>query len=157
MSKKLVILMGIQGSGKSTFYFKYLSGDYVRVNLDTLKTRHQEKLLVEKCIRDGVSFAVDNTNPTKFDRERYIPLAKEAGYRIVGYLMECDIEKCIETNNARVGKERIPEVGIFATLKKLEIPSFEEGFDELYFVRNDGINMNIESLTDEHIYNFIEL
>jgi predicted ABC-type ATPase len=47
MEKVLVIMMGIQGSGKSTFYHQFLAKDFVRVNLDTLKTRNQEKLLIE--------------------------------------------------------------------------------------------------------------
>ena len=50
MSKTIVILMGLQGSGKSTFYSRHLADDFVRVNLDTLKTRHQEKLLIEECM-----------------------------------------------------------------------------------------------------------
>ena len=50
MQKTLVIMIGLQGSGKSTFYEKHLSADYVRVNLDTLKTRHQESLLIDGCV-----------------------------------------------------------------------------------------------------------
>ena len=73
MEKVLVIMMGIQGSGKSTFYHNFLAKNFVRVNLDTLKTRNQEKLLIEDCIKQGKSFVVDNTNPTKADREIYIP------------------------------------------------------------------------------------
>ena len=73
MEKTMVIMIGIQGSGKSTFYHKYLANSYVRINLDTLKTRHQEELLISECIKDGKSFAIDNTNPTRADRQRYIP------------------------------------------------------------------------------------
>lgn len=40
MSKTIAILMGVQGSGKSTFYKTYLYDNFVRVNLDTLKTRY---------------------------------------------------------------------------------------------------------------------
>jgi hypothetical protein len=38
-------------------------------------------------------------------------------------------------NEMRVGKERIPAVAIHATYKKLEKPTRQEGFDELYSVR----------------------
>ena len=145
MDKTLAIIMGIQGSGKSTFYRKHLSKDFVRVNLDTLKTRHQEKLLIEKCLQQGKSFAVDNTNPTKADRQRYIPAAKDAGYRIIGYFMESKLQACIERNNNRTGSARIPAMAIAATSNKLQIPSYDEGFDELYFVKNDGKTMTIEN------------
>lgn len=142
--QKMVIMMGIQGSGKSTFYHKYLEEDYIRVNLDTLKTRYQEQLLIQKCIEDRNNFAIDNTNPTKEDRQRYIPMAREAGYRIIGYFMESKLQPCIERNNQRIGKEKIPTAAIAATSNKLQIPSYDEGFDELYFVKNDGYTMAIE-------------
>lgn len=144
MDKTVVILIGLQGSGKSTFYKMYLSLDYVRVNLDTLKTRHQENLLIDECIAGQKSYAIDNTNPTRLDRERYIIPAKEAGYRVVGYFMESKIKNCLRQNALREGKARVPEKAIAATSNKLEIPSYDEGFDELYFVKNDGETMTIE-------------
>lgn len=144
MEKTLVIMIGIQGSGKSTFYHKYLADSYVRVNLDTLKTRHQEELLISECIKDGKSFAIDNTNPTRADRQRYIPLAQYAGYKVIGYFMESKLKTCIERNNQRTGTARIPTTAIAATSNKLQMPSYDEGFDEIYFVKNDGETMVIE-------------
>lgn len=144
MEKTMIVMIGIQGSGKSTFYHQYLEGNYVRVNLDTLKTRHQENLLISECIRDEKSFVVDNTNPTRADRQRYIPLAQHAGYRIVGYFMESKLKPCIERNNQRTGKEKIPVSAIAATSNLLQMPSYDEGFDELHFVKNDGHTMIIE-------------
>ena len=143
MEKVLAIMMGIQGSGKSTFYHQFLAKDFVRVNLDTLKTRHQEKLLIEDCIKQRKNFAVDNTNPTKDDRQRYITLAKAAGYKIIGYFMESKLKECIERNNLRQGKEKIPTIAIASTSNKFQMPSFDEGFDELYFVKNDGKTMTV--------------
>ncbi len=149
MEKILVIIMGIQGSGKSTFYNQFLANDFVRINLDTLKTRHQEKLLIEECIKSGKSFAIDNTNPTKDDRQRYIPSAKAAGYKIIGYFMESKLKQCIERNNLRQGKEKIPTIAIASTSNKLQMPSYDEGFDELYFVKNDGKTMTVSEWREE--------
>jgi len=143
MVKTLVILMGLQGSGKSTFYRQFLSDEFVRVNLDTLKTRNKEAELVEECLAKGTSFAVDNTNPAKADRQRYIPVAREHGYKVVGYFMESKLKDCMERNEKRQGKEKIPRTAIAATSNKLEMPSYEEGFDELYFVKNDGVTMTV--------------
>ena len=142
--KKMIIMMGLQGSGKSTFYLKFLSEDYIRVNLDTLKTRHRERLLIDECIGEGKNFVIDNTNPTRADRARYISLAKEQGYHVIGYFMESKIKDCIARNSLREGKARVPNTAIAATSNKLEIPSYEEEFDELYFVKNDGVSMTIE-------------
>ena len=144
MEKTLVLLMGIQGSGKSTFYRKFLAEEYIRVNLDTLKTRNREKLLTESCIAEGKSYAVDNTNPTREDRQRYIPDAKAAGYRVIGYFMESKLKACIERNEQREGTAKIPSMAIAATSNRLQMPSYDEGFDELYFVKNDGQTMTVE-------------
>lgn len=144
MSKTIAIMMGLQGSGKSTFYSRHLADEFVHVNLDTLKTRHQEKLLIEECMQNERNFAIDNTNPTRLDRERYIKPAREAGYRVIGYFLESKIKDCMQRNALREGKARVPEKAIAATSNKLEIPSYEEGFDELYFVKNNGETMTIE-------------
>ena len=144
MEKTMVLMIGIQGSGKSTFYHQYLADDYVRVNLDTLKTRNREEQLVSECFREGKCFAVDNTNPTRADRQRYIPLAQYWGYKVVGYFTESKLQTCIKRNNQRSGSAKIPATAIAATSNKLQLPSFDEGFDELYFVKNDGQTMTIE-------------
>lgn len=148
MEKTLAIMMGIQASGKSTFYHKYLAEDYVRINLDSLKTRSKEAELIWECLKNGKSFAVDNTNPTKADRKRYIPIAQCMGYKIIGYFMESKLKPCLERNNQRTGEARIPETAIAATSNKLQMPSLDEGFNELYFVKNDGQNMTIEEWID---------
>ena len=136
-------MIGIQGSGKSTFCQKYLPNFY-RINLDTLKTRHQEQLAIDECFKCGRNFVIDNTNPTIDERGKYILRAKKEGYKILGYFMESKIKDCIERNNQRTGKACIPATAIAATSNKLQLPSYDEGFDELYFVKNNGLDMAIE-------------
>ncbi|PPT07188.1 polynucleotide kinase 3-phosphatase-like [Geitlerinema sp. FC II] len=69
---KSIIFAGIKGSGKSTFYFQYFANTHLRINLDMLKTRHREKLIFEACLYAKQPLVIDNTNPTKLDRARYI-------------------------------------------------------------------------------------
>ena len=38
---EIIILMGIQASGKSTFYRQKFADSHIRINLDMLKTRHR--------------------------------------------------------------------------------------------------------------------
>ena len=142
--KNLVIMIGIQGSGKSHFCEKFLKETHVRINLDTLGTRHRERLLFEEFLAGGVDCVIDNTNPTRADRARYIPSARAAGYRIIGYFVESKLKECIKRNALREGKSRVPSCAIAATSNKLELPSYNEGFDELYFVKNDGKVMSVE-------------
>ncbi len=136
------IMMGIQGSGKSVFCRRFLAS-VERVNLDTLKTRTKEKQLIEDCHEKGCDYVVDNTNPTREDRARYIDPAKAEGYRVIGYFMQSRLQECIRRNDLRFGKERIPAKAIAMTSNRLEMPSRAEGFDELYFVKNDGETMEI--------------
>jgi predicted kinase len=131
---KAIILIGIQGSGKSTFYRERLS-EYVHVNLDTLHTRNKERLLIEECLENGQTFVVDNTNPTKADREKYISAAKEKKYQIEGYFLQSILADCIERNKGRSGKACVPDKAIVCTSNRLEMPSYQEGFDKLYFVK----------------------
>lgn len=140
--KTAYIMIGIQGSGKSEFCRRYLPR-IERVNLDTLKTRNNEARRIADCHARGVDYVVDNTNPTREDRERYIPAAKETGYRVVGYFMQSRLQECIARNNTREGKEVVPPKAIAMTSNKLEMPSKAEGFDALYFVANDGVNMTV--------------
>lgn len=141
--KTMAIMIGIQGSGKSTFCQEHLSSFY-RINLDTLKTRHQEQLAIDECFKCEKNFVVDNTNPTIEERKKYILQAKKEGYKIIGYFLESKIKDCVERNNQRVGKACIPAKAIAATSNKLQLPSYDEGFDKLYFVKNNGLDMVIE-------------
>ena len=132
--KTAVILIGLQASGKTTFYKERLA-EYVHVNLDTLHTRNKERILLTDCLERGESFVVDNTNPQKADRERYIGEAKMRGYTVCGYYFESRVGVCLSRNESRNGKAKVPKAAVLATHKKLELPAYEEGFDELYYVR----------------------
>ncbi len=132
-----VLFIGIQAVGKSTFYKERFFTTHVRINLDMLKTRHREALLVQACIAGKQSFVVDNTNIFRHDRARYIELARPAGFRIVGYYFRSSLQDALQRNSQRAGKAHIPENGVIARHRQLEIPSYAEGFDRLYYVMID--------------------
>lgn len=131
--KTAVIFIGIQASGKTTFYRENF-GDLVHINLDTLHTRKKENKLLSECAESGISFVADNTNPTKEEREKYIRIAKQYGYYIKGYYFRSSVNESIERNSLREGKARVPDRAVAMTHKKLELPEYGEGFDELYYV-----------------------
>lgn len=129
-----VIFIGLQASGKSTFFREHFFKSHIRINLDMLKTRHRESLLLKSCIEMKQSFVIDNTNPTVEDRERYLGAVKGTEFEIIGYYFQSQLSVCIERNNSRSEAERIPERGIRGVYSKLEIPTLNEGFDRLYYV-----------------------
>ena len=145
-----VIFMGIQAVGKSEFYKRHFFKTHIRINLDMLKTRNREKILFQACLEAKQPFVIDNTNPTKEDRKRYIEQAQIAGFQIVGYYFQSQINDAIERNHKREGKEHVPEPAILGTYNKLELPIIEEGFDQLYYVKIDQNNQFIvEDYNDE--------
>jgi predicted kinase len=82
---ELVIFIGIQATGKSSFYRDRFFRTHIRVNLDMLKTRHREQIIFQACLEGKQSLVIDNTNPTIQDHDRYISIAKEHNFRIIGY------------------------------------------------------------------------
>ena len=133
-----VILIGIQGSGKSTFCRDRFFNTHVRINLDMLKTRHREKCILDACLATKQSFVVDNTNPCRADRRRYIEPAKAAGFTVVGYYLQSKVDDCKSRNEKRAGKQVVPLKAILGSAGRLELPSLEEGFDKLFYVKTDG-------------------
>ena len=142
-----VVLVGIQGSGKSTFYEERFSGTHARINLDELKTREREREFFEECLREKRSFVVDNTNMKAADRARYIAAARAAGYRVVGYFLESSLQDAIRRNGLRAGKAKVPVPAIAGALKRLEPMRKEEGFDRIFVVRSlDGGKFEVEEM-----------
>ena len=129
-----IIFCGIQASGKTTFFKEKFFKTHIRISLDQLKTRNREQKFIETCIVTRQPFVVDNTIPTKEDRMKYISIAKENKFKVIGYYFQSKLNESIDRNSLRSGKECIPEVGIKGTFNKLELPDLEEGFDELYYV-----------------------
>ncbi len=146
---ELIIFIGLQASGKSSFYKEKFIDSHIRINLDMLKTRHREKILFSACLEAKQPLVIDNTNPTIVDRDRYINLAKAKQFKVIGYYFKSSLEECKQRNSKRNKKQRIPLVGILDTYKKLEIPSYQEGFDRLYYVTINNNLFVIEKWQDE--------
>lgn len=127
-----VLLIGIQGAGKSTFYIEQFFNTHVRISLDLLRTKHRESRLLEFCLETRQPFVVDKTNPTRTERTRYIVPALEAGFLVVGYFFEPDPKGSYERNQRRA--RPVPPAGLFGTLKRLERPQREEGFSTIHRV-----------------------
>jgi len=129
-----IILIGIQGSGKTTFYRQRFFDTHVRVSLDLLRTRERERILIAACLAAQQPLVIDNTNVRASERAVYISAAKAAGFRTVGYVFHTELRAAIARNNKRQDKKPIPVPGLIGTYKRLEPPKKEEGFDALHSV-----------------------
>jgi predicted kinase len=151
---ELVIFVGLQASGKSTFFRERLSATHVHVSKDLFRNNRnpnrRQAQLIERALEQGSSVVVDNTNPTVEDRLTLIELGREFGAKIIGYYFGSDTRRCVGRNRRRFGKERVPDVAIFATAKRLVAPSFSEGFDELFRVHiTDDSTFEVRPYADE--------
>lgn len=131
---QLVILIGIQATGKTSFYRDHYLGSHVRISLDLLRTRHRESAFLSLCMETGMDAVIDNTNPAREDRARYIARAKSAGFRVSGFYFQSRISDALARNSLRSGDARIPDAGILGCAKRMEMPERNEGFDELFYV-----------------------
>lgn len=134
----LAILIGLQASGKSTFYRTRLASTHVLVSKDRLRNnrrpaRRQARLIAE-ALAAGQSVAVDNTNVTVELRRELIDLGRSFGATVTGYYFPAKLADCLARNASRTGKDRIPEIGLYAMARALVRPSYAEGFDRLYVV-----------------------
>lgn len=143
------VLIGIPGSGKTSFFKERFFSSHVHISLDLLKTRAREDRFLETCLQTRQPFVIDNTNPTRHERQKYILSAKEAGFSISGFYIQSQIEACLTRNAEREIPERVPEVAIFSIAKQLELPAYEEGFDQLFYVSLAERTFQVEEWKDE--------
>lgn len=144
-----VIFCGIQATGKTTFFKERFFKTHIRISLDQLNTRNKELRFIETCIDTSHPFVVDNTNPSVEERAKYIAIAKANKFKVVGYYFQSKVADALARNNQRFGKEKILEIGIKGTYKRLILPNMNEGFDELYYVMAENNMFIVKEWADE--------
>jgi predicted kinase len=136
---ELVLLIGLQGAGKSSFRRERFPG-HVLVSKDLMPSNRRKDMrqaeLVSQALAVGRPVVLDNTHPRRADRAYWIALGHAFGARVVGYFFDVPLADCLARNAERTGKARVPEVALFVTAKSLEPPTPDEGFDGLF--RVDG-------------------
>jgi predicted kinase len=135
---QLIIFIGIQGSGKSSYYHRNFAATHVHVSKDLMKNVRnrdvRQSQMIEEAFAAGKPVVVDNTNPTPAVRAPLIALARKHGARVIAYVFDVPVKVAVARNRGREGKARVPDVVIYVTAKKLVPPKFEEGFDEIHVV-----------------------
>ncbi|WP_437023352.1 AAA family ATPase [Streptomyces sp. enrichment culture] len=139
----MAVLVGLQASGKSTFCEQVLAGRCAVVGKDRFPrgARHKQARqmrLVEEALAAGRSVAVDNTNPSPEEWGPLVAAGRLYGAVVIAYWFPPDLAGSLRRNAARTGRDRVPEVGVRATLGRLRRPTREDGFDAVLDVRFDG-------------------
>jgi predicted kinase len=129
-----LLFVGIQGTGKTSFYKERFFETHLRISRDMLRTRARQNLLIAACLAAKQPFVVDDTNVTKARRAEHIAAAKSAGFRVIGFYFRSPLGAALRRNRERPPDRVIPAAGVAGTHKRLEPPAWEEGFDELHLV-----------------------
>lgn len=144
-----VMFIGMQATGKTTFFRERFFDSHIRISLDLLNTRNKELKFFELCLELQQRLVIDNTNATKLERQKYIEAAKGYKFKSIGYYFESKMNEAKLRNSNRGGRARIPDAGLHAAFAKLEIPQYAEGFDQLFFVSIRDHEFNVEEWRNE--------
>jgi predicted kinase len=140
---ELVILVGLQGAGKSTLVAERFSESHEVVSKDhwpNASRREARQLrVVEDLLASGRSVVVDNTSPGLEERAPLLELAARLGVPARAVYLEVPLETARKRNSNRAGRAMVPEVGLRATARRMVPPTISEGFVSIEVIRGtDG-------------------
>lgn len=149
----LIVLVGLQAAGKTTFFRERFAASHVHVSKDNFpNARNRERRqarLIEEALRAGRDVVVDNTNPSRVVRAPIVALGRALGGRLLAYWFDAELAACRARNGLREGKGRVPEVALRRTVALLEAPTRGEGFERIWRVRlREGANFEVEEYDD---------
>lgn len=107
--RKVVMVLGIQGSGKSTWVSKRLSAS-------------------------DQTIYVDATFATALRRARVIGIAQASGVPVAAVWIRVSLETALRRNAGRSPDEIVPEDAVANVFKLFEPPSVVEGFSEIHIL-----------------------
>ena len=134
----MIVFVGYPASGKSSFYRKYLElRGYDYINRDTLGSWQKCISVCNDILKAGRHVAIDNTNPDKESRKRYIDLAKKYSIPVRCFQFMTSLEHSKHNNRFReliLGeklKTVINDVAFNYYKARFEQPTLDEGFSEI--------------------------
>lgn len=152
---EIVLVVGIQGSGKSTTVKPLVERGYVRFNRDQMgKSTSMATVLAAMgtAITQKKSAVLDNTYCTAENRKPFIGAAKKAGYKVRAMVMATSFEDAqynvvqrivrnndgnlIQPEDFKDRKEEwaVPPGALFKYRKAYQVPRSDEGFDSIEMV-----------------------
>jgi predicted kinase len=144
---RIVVLVGLPGSGKSTYVEQLgagvLSSDTIRKLLaddETIQTIHDRVFQTLRYLlrhrlelRRPVTY-IDATNLTPQERRPYIGIGKTFGCTLEAVYFDVPLAVCRERNRAR--RRVVPDEALDSMAAKLVRPSEAEGFDVVKTITN---------------------
>ena len=136
-------MVGLQGSGKSTWVAAHLAATHAVVSKDHWPNARRREArqcrVVDELLGAGEDVVVDNTNPSPTDRAPLVRLARAHRATVRAVHLDVPLAECLDRNDRRQGRARVPLSGVLATRRRLAPPSLAEGFDRIDVVRADVV------------------
>ena len=152
---KLIVMVGIPGSGKSTFAQNYIkdasnmstvwvSRDEVRYSLISgtdeyfAKEKDVFKTFVKKinsALAEGKDVIADATHINAQSRKKLLSSITIPDIQIEACVMETSLQECLANNEKREGRARVPKEAILRMYRQFEYPTFSEGFSSISTVK----------------------
>ena len=144
--KKIIVLIGIPGSGKSTYansfkekkgYIIFSSDEYRKILLGNEEDQSSNKFIFEKLREDVSTLAsnydgdiiIDSTNISKRNRKCWIDIANKYNFKCVAVYFNVRIDECLRRISNR--ERKVPSHVLYRMNKNFEYPTYEEGFCEI--------------------------
>ena len=152
----IYLLSGIPGSGKSTFINMVKADNDIVISRDEIRfsmlKENEDYFAYEKeVLQEFKRRIIEASHKSSETCNIFIDathISKKVRKRVLSYIphndvfciyFKPDIEKAIEHNNKRTGREKVPEKIIIEQAMKYEEPSFEEGFKYILEVKNENV------------------
>lgn len=140
----LVILVGLPGSGKSTLVERWLAPvGFKHVSQDLLGTRPLCEEAVAAALAAGENVVVDRVNQNAWQRRKFMAIARNAPgpVRCIAVFINAPPNACRARCEQRKFHPRLAPADAAGAIEHLrgefELPSPQEGFDELYVSNGD--------------------
>ena len=159
--KNLYVLIGLPGSGKST-YAKTLEGklfssdDYrEKITGDSSNQSANDKVFkqlysdIHETMKTGEDCIFDATNCTYKSRTHVLELALKYKYFTTAVVVYQPIDKCITWDTLR--SRSVGSDIIWKYAKSFQFPQYEEGFDSIQVVRPDCAQLPYGKATMEFL------
>ena len=129
----MILLIGIPGSGKSTFasiLSEAMPYKFERVNQDQLKTRQKCVARAKKVLSEGKCPIIDRCNFDEAQRQTWFKLAKTHNVPVDGLVFQVPVTLCISRCQQRQNHETVkPESAkkvVFTVKNQLKLPDRSE-------------------------------
>lgn len=150
----IVVMCGFPRSGKTTYTQKYLK-DFYRISVDDLiaMTSHNfeiklgnfytkvEKVMINELVSTGYDVVIDKTALTRKSRKRIlnkinqgIGLGKLPKPFLKVIFVDTPAEICVERN---IKTQKVPPFIMGQMIRSFEMPTLEEGWDEVVRIRDN--------------------